>query len=211
MWQAPPAAAVEIAPAPAVDPTAERHDGLLLRLTIGIGYGTVSESIDGEQTLTGSEVERSISISGVSGSFSIDLGGVLTDNLAVSGRLSDLVIVDPTVSLDGNEVGEAQDSTLAALFFGPALTYYVMPVNVYLTAALGLSWLRSDTNETEAQSSDLGFGANLDVGKEWWVSDQWGLGVAGRLWWTHVSDSEQGIDIASNFLGFAVVFSATLN
>jgi hypothetical protein len=30
-------------------------------------------------------------------------------------------------------------------------------------------------------STNAGFGAKLSIGKEWWVSEHWGMGVAGQF------------------------------
>jgi hypothetical protein len=186
-----------------VDPGVERHDGLMLRFTLGLGWSSakaMSDSLSGD-----------ITFSGFSGGFSFDLGGTLTENLVLHVRFSDMPMVNPDVYLNGERAGEVQNASLTAVMFGPALTYYFMPANIYLTLALGLSWLTADTDQSDARSSDIGFGSNFDVGKEWWVSDNWGLGLAARFWYTHVNDSESSGDSTFNMLGFSLLFSATYN
>jgi hypothetical protein len=38
-----------------------------------------------------------------------------------------------------------------------------------------------DENNDEVADTEFGPGLSLVLGKEWWVSDNWGLGVAGQL------------------------------
>ncbi len=50
---------------------------------------------------------------------------------------------------------------------------------------------------------------DLSVGKEWWVSDGWGLGISGALGYHIVHDSD--IDHFWEGASFAVRLSTTLN
>jgi outer membrane protein W len=97
-----------------------------------------------------------------------------------------------------------------------------MPVNIYFTGAVGVSWTsvreQDSDGDTVSNASDMGLGLNLDIGKEWWVSDNWGLGVAARLWYTALTHKQDlgissggGDTISTDFkLGaLAVLFSAT--
>jgi hypothetical protein len=200
----PPAAPPAYTPhAPSVDPGIEHHDGLMLRFTFGLGYASTRAV---EATNNGDE----LTISGVDSSFSFDIGGVISDNLVLHLRLAALRILAPSVSLNGERATGPEDFSLTGVLIGPGLTYYLMPSNVYLTGALGVSRLDGETDESDS-TTDFGFGANADIGKEWWGSDDWGLGIAARLWLTHLTNSEPGGDVTYNLFGFAVLFSATYN
>lgn len=181
------------------DPGAERHDGFMLRLAIGFGGGVASAKAGGTDA----------EYSGAGASFSIDLGGAPSENLVIHARIADFVIVDPSVSIDGVDLGSS-DVSLGAFLFGPALTYYIMPANLYFTGAVGLSYLSVDSG-TDSASSDVGLGLNLDFGKEWWASDNWGLGVAGRFWFTTLTDESSSFGVSEDwtYLAFAILFSAT--
>jgi hypothetical protein len=192
------------APEPQVpDPGAETHDGFMLRFTTGIGYAAAAASAESDDYTFG----------GASGAFAFDIGGAIGENLVLHGRFSDIPMIDPIVYLDGNEVREIDDANGVGVLLGPALTYYFMPANVYLTAAIGLSWLARGFERTdEVTSTGVGFGTNLDVGKEWWVSDNWGLGLAARFWYSHVSDRNvENRDVTYNLFGGSILFSATYN
>ena len=180
-------------------PGDEAHDGFMLRLTIGFGPGGM--------TFKASSQEEEYS--GFAGTFSLDIGGAPSDNLVIHGRLADFVIVDPSVTVDGMDLGTAEDTTMALLLIAPAVTYYFMPVNIYLTAAVGPSWFQVSVSGRDSESSKAGIGFNFDVGKEWWVGTQWGLGIAARFWYSHIAEDSSLGDVDVNFLAGGVLFSAT--
>lgn len=183
------------------NPGAERHDGFMLRFSLGFGFSNTHAEAKGQPD--------EIDISGFSGTFSFDIGASLIDNLVLHARIADFYVLNKKYEVNGVE--QTTDSSLAAFMFGPALSYYLMPANVYFTLALGLSLLGSNNGRAHGDSTDVGFGTNADVGKEWWVSDNWALGVAARFWFTHAPDSRAGVDITYNMFGGAVMFTATFN
>lgn len=161
-----------------------RHDGLLLRLTLGVGGGAVGfdESQDADAAFSGG-----------GWSASLDLGGALDDDITLFGRARFAALVSPTVSSDDRELGAASDAFATQSMLGVGISYYIMPLNLYLDGVLGLAVIASGHDYAGAEldyESDIGFGLDLDVGKEWWVSDNWGLGVALRLSVARVEGSD---------------------
>jgi hypothetical protein len=180
----------------------------MLRLTLGFGSGSMTQKSN-NTLLTGGQDAK---VSGFSGSFSLDVGAAPVDNLIIHARLSDMVIVEPNLTVGGMDLGTARNTSLAVLLFGPALTYYFMPINIYLTGAIGVSNVQLDDSTDSSGSSHAskaGLGLNIDAGKEWWVSNNWGLGAALRFWYTHTTDQVSDVKLTYDFLGFAVLFSAT--
>ena len=57
---------------------------------------------------------------------------------------------------------------------------------------------------------DPGLGLKLAVGKEWWVSDHWGIGVAGQFFISR-NDDPDATTVKLTTLGGGVAFSATYN
>jgi hypothetical protein len=49
------------------------------------------------------------------------------------------------------------------------------------------------------------------VGKEWWVSRNWGIGVAGQLVGASVKDSGAAVRPTWSVGSFAIAFTATFN
>jgi hypothetical protein len=88
---------------------------------------------------------------------------------------------------------------------GGGVTYYIVPANVYLSGSLGLGWLSA----TENVESDVGFGLDITLGKEWWVGGSWGLGLAGAFGYHSVPDGV--VDANWSGASFGLRFSATLN
>lgn len=176
----------------------ERHDGLMLRFTLGVGYTSATEAVvlsDGSK--------GDLELSGVAGFFTVDLGGSFVDNLVLHARISDFANVAPSVSLGGVE-GNANDASLLFYVFGAAATYYFMPLNAYATFALGPAYGQFDSGNGDTGSTDIGVGLNFDVGGEAWVSENWGLGPAVRFFYASVPDS----DTLSTW-GIGILFSAT--
>jgi hypothetical protein len=157
-------------------PGFETHDGFYLRLQIGGGYTRMSAKAN--------DIEQKIS--GGSFAFGLALGGSVTPNLVIFGALTGTSISDPDVAVNG--VSEtATDWTASMSGIGAGAAYYLVPANVYFSGtllAMTLSLrdrLDSSSSSDPNNSTELGFGFEGLVGKEWWVSDNWGLGAAGQL------------------------------
>jgi hypothetical protein len=176
------------------------HDRFFLRLSAGGGYAE-SELEDGE---------GQIELSGASGDFNFAVGGVIANNLAIHGTFFSTFLDDPDAEFSGGGLeGEGElDGSVDMFAYGGGLTYYFMPVNIYVSGSIGAATLTLDTDEGEFES-DTGIAGDLTIGKEWWVGDSWGLGVAGAFGLHSIPDGE--IDENWSGMSFAVRFSATFN
>ncbi len=173
------------------------HDGgFFLRLAAGLGYA---------QTKFG-DPDIPMEISGPAGDLDIAIGAVISRNLALHGTLFGWSAPDPSVEIDDIS-GELEGSvTLSSI--GGGLTYYFMPTNLYFSGSVGLASLSVET-DVGAGETDRGPAFELALGKEWWVGNSWGLGVAGAIGYHSVP--EKNIDENWSGLSFAVRFTATLN
>jgi hypothetical protein len=153
-----------------------------------------------------------LTFAGAAGGSTIDIGGSLGDNLAIFGRLRNAAIVDPTVWLNERELGSAESIVVSQTMVGIGISHYIMPLNLYLGAAVGFALISIDIeqngNDLSAESN-LGAGLDLEIGKEWWVSDNWGLGLAARLSLARVRESDDSETADSSALYLALMFSAT--
>ncbi len=184
--------------APWRDDSIHRHRGLLLRPDLGFGYMAISEPTS----------QGDLKLSGVAAFFGVAIGGAVSEDVAVAFHLYDGVISNPTATLAG-QATSTSGTTAVMVGFGPELTYYFTPSNVYLSATLAVTRLSLEVNGTKADSN-YGFGAQLGVGKEWWVSDHWGLGLVGRL--SLSSNEDQGTNAPTlSTWGLGLAFSATYN
>ncbi len=174
------------------------HTGFHFHGDLGIAGSTSETSSFGD----------SAEISGGGAGFSLAAGGAVVPNLILGGELWGVSVNEPEVS-DRLGSGTLRDVTYSVYGFGPRVTWYLMPVNLYFSVTPSITQLSLDYDEfDETSETDWGLGLRAAVGKEWFVSDRWGLGVAGVL---HVSSNEDDADYRWRTWGGGVVFSASFN
>jgi hypothetical protein len=174
----------------------DHDDGFFLRLSSGVGHAGSEISWD----------SHSMKVSGIGGDANIAIGGIIAPDLAVHGTLNGWFLSDPEVELDNSTGDLPGDFYLSA--FGGGVTYYLMPANVYLSASVGVGMLTVDVGNVSVET-DMGPVVDVTIGKEWWVGDEWGLGVAGTVGYHSIADP----DVDENWSGISVGlrFSATYN
>jgi len=168
------------------------HDGFFLRLSGGIGYASTSIS----------DSNNELDISDLSGDYNLAIGGIISRNLALHGTFYGWAMSDPDAEANG--VSGQLNGSFSLSEMGGGVTYYLMPANVYLSGSLGLAWLSFEDAE-----SDVGFGFDATVGKEWWVGGGWGLGLAGAFGFHSIP--EKGTDASWSGVSAGLRFSATMN
>lgn len=197
-----PSAAPATAPPPSAGVTApatgdHTHDGFYLRLTSGVGFTRMT---DADQVAT---------ISGAGGNFGLALGGALTPNLIVYGEVFDDIAISPEVEIGGSSAMTVDGVNAGVVGIGLGAAYYVMPANVYVSGTLAASKLTVQKDGEQIAESDLGFGVSAQVGKEWWVSPSWGLGIAGQVFVGSMADKNNGPRLSAT--AAALALSATFN
>lgn len=175
------------------------HDGFFLRLAPGIGVMSTSE------TLGSTKYEYS----GSSSLFNFAIGGAIFEDLILHLDLAGAAMADPKLKINGQSANNTTNDHSTSLL-GIGLTYY-FPTNIYLTGSAGRAVTQVKANGNTYRT-DSGYGFNLMLGKEWWVSENWGLGVAGQWLYTKCPDKPvNGVtpDVKASSIG--VLFSATYN
>ena len=176
------------------------HDGFFLQAHVGISATGFSSKQAGVKT---NYVGGGVS-SGVA------MGGVIARNLVLYAAFfgtdtgnPDKQVAGTSVNSDLNEIGVAA--------FGPGLAYYFERCNLYLSATVGLAgFAANDGGGVKVDSSRSGAAFDFMVGKEWWVSRDWGLGIAGELMAASLKDKNTpGLTWSAS--GLSVLFSATYN
>lgn len=102
---------------------------------------------------------------------------------------------------------------------GVGLTYYIMPANVFLSGTVGvgrfaLTKPTDDQDDDERIETNPGLSLHAKIGKEWWVSDNWGLGLAAGYGWLGAKRDESGDgDFNGEYAShkFYVLFNTTFN
>jgi len=143
------------------------HQGLMLRFDGGVGAVVADDDLN------------DVTLSGGGLLFSLDLGGAVAPDLALHGRLSVNSMFEPTVSNGPADLGELTDISLTFSLLGLGLTYY-LPSNLYMTGVLGVS-RASFKYLGDEYDAMTGIGFEGDLGYEWPIGGDWGLGIAGRL------------------------------
>lgn len=176
------------------------HDGFFLQINGGLG------SLGSEASIG----TVSAKASGTGRTYSLSVGGAVAENLVIAGNLWGVAVADPTLETGG--VGRTASGGAYVLSgIGVNLTYYLMPANVYFSfvpsvAAIGIdNGLGHGTATTKS-----GFAFRLAAGKEWWVSDNWGLGL--HLQYAHSSNVDEGTSPPTwTTDSWSIGFSATYN
>lgn len=159
------------------------HDGFYADARMGVGY---LRGIPGE----GRSYPRGISI-----------GGALSRGFVLFGEYYDVMIYGPT-----------SDPYVAALQFrglGPGGKYYLMPWNAFISGSLLLVGRLSQRNDGDwrtgnaSQIKSTRIAGRASLGKEWWVSANWGIGVAGEVLVGRLTDR--------TMIGYSLLLSASFN
>ena len=173
------------------------HDGFFLHLSAGAGTANTEIDVPGAKT----------KFDGSTGDLNIAVGAVVAKNLAIHATVFGWLVSDPDIEVDSLGSGTANgDLDLTA--YGAGLTYYFMPVNIYVSGSLGTGTLSFDSSFGESET-DNGLVGELTVGKEWWLGGSWGMGVSGSFGFHSIPDG----DVDENWSGnsFALRLSVTMN
>jgi len=195
-----------VPPAYTSTPGYHEHDGFYFRLLTGPAVLAAATDEDAGD----------LSISGWGWGIGLAAGAAIAPNVIVYGELFGKAAVDVTIDQDGTEF-ETDDTSLSLGGLGGGIAIY-LPNNIYLSGTLAFARLVFDPNtdrDDDEGSTDIGGALLATVGKEWWVSANWGLGVALQLSAAGMNDRESelggGEDVTFGAFGAMLAFSATLN
>ena len=171
-----------------VESTAHRHLGFFFRADIGVGYVHSSSSwSDGPQP----------PVSAVSIPIGLAVGGAVAEDWILAGEIWGLA---------GPQNVQPPGKGFLMYGYSLAVVHYFMPANVYVSIAPGVTRLMFVSGDVTV-NGDWGPGGKLAIGKEWWVGDHWGLGIAAELL---VSFNKQAGDPRTT-IAPGLTFSATFN
>jgi hypothetical protein len=183
-----------------LDPTAHRHLGFLLRADLGPSYLQSSTSGGG----------TSVRLSGLGLSVGMLLGGTLSENTILGADIWGMSAFSQKVSVAAF-TGSNGDSSVQLIGYGVNLTHYFMPANVYLSVSPSLVVLSTSNDKGDTTgSTNFGFGGRVSIGKEWWTSDHWGIGLAAQFAFGFNKDKGDGAPTWTTVAG-SLAFSATWN
>jgi hypothetical protein len=199
------------------------HDGFYLRLGAGLGY-TV-DSVESDAYL-GGDIQGSVT--GLTGVGEVAVGGALSPGLFLGGgiyahwlpspRADDAEWRNAALNLSAQFDVEFDSATL--FLVGPFIDYYFDPrEGLHLQGSLGMAFGalgQGEVNQSGVENFDdmsgMGFGFMAGIGHEWWVGDQWSLGVLGRFTLASFSSEDQNnVDWSHLAVSPAVLFTASMN
>ncbi len=185
-------------------PGFQQHTGFYLSLSAGPNFASINSEIPRVYDFT---------FSGTGAQFDIKIGGAVKENLILHATIISNALSGPKVSSGGVSEKTSNDISIGEAMFGGGLTYYVMPSNFFLSGSVGLGNFSVIQNKaSDSFSTTRGFSMQLKVGKEWWVSKRWGLGIAATYGKTKLTNSPGGnIKELMNSNNLGILFNATLN
>lgn len=177
---------------------AYRHEGLLLRMTVGGGY-LQSRTVDlaGGPRVYGGALE-----------YSLGVGGMVAPNFGLFANVFGSSVIDAQVTAGVRAPFPDGRNDLHAIGLGLGFTYYFMPVNVYLSVSIGPAFAHMRADAFNIRSNEVGFGSEWSVAKEWWIGPELGFGLGGRLL---VMQLPGASDIGFNVFGASLFTSLTFN
>jgi hypothetical protein len=194
-----------LAPGPAVAASPQEHDKFFMRAAVGLCAGNAQ--------LESSGFKAKLDDPGLD--VNVAVGYAIVPNLAVHATLWGWGLNDPDVHITGAFGGTsiANHGIFEMIAFGGGATYYVMPINAYVSSSIGVGGF-SGSDQLDGQS-EKGFAVDVTAGKEWWVTDDWGAGAA--LSYSHVSADDKDLGPSTVPRGtwtgtsWALRFTATFN
>ncbi len=188
------------------DPTIHYHDGFYLRLGLGMGYFTTSVTVDPAPAVT-----RDVKITGLAIVGEFLLGGTPAPGFVIGGGSMGASVPSAKLEVDGQQVDTASDN-VALSMLGIFMDVYPDPsAGLHIQGMVGFAQLSSN-DDNNSDDNPTGLGLALGIGNEWWVGEQWGIGVMGRLMYANTNlDLNNSITGKYSTLVPGLLFTATLH
>ena len=195
-------AASESEASTAAEPGARTHDGFHLRLAIGFGGVSDTMTADfGPLTLDGKA-------SGASISGHLAIAGEIAEGLFLGGVLMSEQVTNPTVEFAGSTIDSVEVGALGML--GLMIDWYPDARGGFHFGGVlgGASLSTEDTtgNVSNADERPAGGCGVLMVGYDFWIANEWSLGVMLRLTGAKLGGNVDH-DVGAGSLLFSVLFN----
>lgn len=179
-----------------------KHKGFYLSLSGGANVVNISDEVKNEYDLT---------FKGIGALMDIKIGGAIKENLILHATLTSSTLSGPEIESNGKTEKATNKITIGEGMIGVGCTYYTF-INYFATASVGLgNFTMVNSVESYNASTNRGFSGQIKIGKEWWVSKKWGLGVAATYSKTKLTNTTGNIKEYMDSNNFGILFNATLN
>ncbi|HCT30078.1 MAG TPA: hypothetical protein DIW31_04975 [Bacteroidales bacterium] len=180
-----------------------QHDGFYLSMGLGPAFGKITDEMVGIGTLD---------FTGTGAQFDFKIGGAVSENFILHASLISSSIPGPKVSGGGESTTLSNNLSIGESMIGGGFTYYFMPANFFISSSIGSgNFTIIDSKNDINISTKRGLSLQLKVGKEWWVSKNWGLGISLTYGKTKLTNKADGIEEKLNSSRFGILFNATFN
>ena len=182
----------------------KEHDRFFLSMSLGVSHFSLNNDITNGPY-------NNMKISGPAATFDIKIGGAIKENFILHGDIISTSSSSADVTVDGQKIGTLSgDNSVGMIMVGAGVTYYFMPVNIFISSTIGAGNFTIATGGNDTKT-EKGFGLYLKTGKEWWVSDKWGLGVSMAFNYLKVNNEIMGMTENLKGSSFGISFNSTLN
>lgn len=207
---------VPVGPDPA---KVHNHDGFYLRMSFGVGYMHDNfryETSSASLPTVGSDLK----LSGGAVAFDVLVGGTPAAGLVFGGGILGAVAPNPNVTSGGVSAPYRVDLNLV-MVAGFVDWYPNSRDGFHLQGLAGIAGVSTtDSNGDNIRGTNrnpAGIGLGLGVGYEWWIGNQWSMGVLGRVLYAHATVTDTYIDGSGMYdetekhsvIAPAVLFTAT--
>lgn len=117
---------------------------------------------------------------------SASLGHAVADNLVLHMDLAWNRSGAASYSSEGETI--VDDVSITAVLLGVGMTYWIAPHDVFITGGVGLGQISTVSGAyrlvieiPDIESTDVGVGGHVAIGKQWRVARKWGIGPELRL------------------------------
>lgn len=159
------------------------HDGLYVRF--GLGFSGFGDTIASREQMHDEPRDQG-TVSGFGTASEIAVGGTLGRGFVLGGGIYGCSVLTTTFEYTRgtpppDELRRPDNFSIVGLmgdwYFNPRRGFHAQ-------AALGLAALSgvgAETQRIRDRRAAVGGGVMLGIGHEWWVSDEWGIGILGRV------------------------------
>jgi len=181
---------------------AHTHDGFYFRFLYGPAYERVIISSPDK-----------IEFRGSAAAVSFQFGYTIVPDFILFSSMN--INVGPSHSVtDDQNIKNLKGYEYSSTMLGIGFSYYMMPENYYFSMIISRYY--GDFNNEDASDeifSTRGVALTFAFGKEWWLSDNWGLGVSFFYTYAHASTGRKyfGAKYGVNDYIYGLAFSATYN
>jgi hypothetical protein len=191
-----------------------QHKGFYLSMNIGPLWGNVMDYEGASRT----EPPYTLNFIGAGGMMDYKIGWAVRENLilhvtAIS-NIMPVPTVIATVGMNSSSTKFPSTFSFGEVMYGVGMTYYVMPSNVFLSGSIGMGkFMIDDSKNPDIKGTTKGgFSMQLKLGKEWWVSRNWGLGMGLTYAKTNVNNDIIGTPSEElHSSRFGILFNTTFN